>query len=224
MRTKPNLIAVLILSTITLLAPSLAYANVVSINLPPDEVSMRIIHPAPNCYYYVVLSDIPSGYHVSNGQYLGWCVDEYHCIYTDVTYKARIYSSYDPSNPHPDEDWDKVNYIINHKQGLLGEVQAAIWRYVNSGIMPKTAAGQAMVNDADANGEGFVPGPGQVMAVVLWVNSSIQVAIVEVFVPLRNVVPEYPFGPFLGVVTFIIALGLFKYRHPVLGVFKFRPS
>lgn len=183
------------------------------INLPSAPINVRVEYPSSQCYYYVHLSNVPAGYHVSDGRYLGWCVDEYHYVYNGKTYTATLYSSYDANNPHPDEDWDKVNYILNHKQGTWRDVQEAIWRFVDGGNMPSSDAGKAMVADADANGEGFVPAPGQVMAVVVWINSNTQVPIIEVAVPLQNVVPEYPFGPILGLASFAVAAGIFKRKY-----------
>lgn len=210
-----NTSMMLILLTIVLATVNLAYAGGPNIDLPSDQVSMEIQYPSPNCYYTVILSDIPSGYHVSNGPYLGWCVDEPHYIHNGEIYKAKMYSTYDPNNPHPDPDWNKVNYILNHKQGDKDDIQAAIWYFVDGGNEPPTSAGQAMKNEAIANGENFVPAPGQVLAVVLWINDRTQIPIIEVIVPLQNVVPEYPLGPILGTAALIAALSVFKYKRRV---------
>ena len=191
------------------------YAGVPSINLPSGEVSLTIQWPSSECYYYVWLSDVPSGYHVSNGRYLGWCVDEYHVIISGETYRAEMYSTYDPDNPHPDEDWDMVNYILNHKQGSWEDVQDAIWFFVDGGRWPSNPAGQAMVNDALANGEGFVPGPGQTLAVILYIDGYTQIPIIEVTVPVQNVVPQYPLGTALGLIAFVAAFGIFKYKGKI---------
>lgn len=180
------------------------------INLPSEPINIRIEYPSSQCYYYVHLSNVPVGYHVSDGRYLGWCVDEYHYIYNGRTYTATLYSSYDANNPHPDPDWDKVNYILNHKQGTWRDVQDAIWYFVDGGRWPSDPDAQAMITAANASGDGFVPSPGQIMAVVVWINSNTQVPIIEVVVPLQNVVPEYPLGPILGLASFAVAAGIFK--------------
>jgi hypothetical protein len=213
---QKRFLAIVVLSTIFLASTSSVVSAVVPlINLPTSLVSIRIRCPDPNCYYIVTLGAVPSDYHVSNGEYLGWCVDEYHLIYEGKTYWGRMYSSYDPANPQADPDWDKVNYILNHKQGNKDDVQAAIWYFVDGGTMPSTAAGQAMVNEAIANGQGFVPMSGQILAVVLWINCRTQVPIIEVIVPLQQVLPEYPLGSVLGIATFVAALGIFKYRRKI---------
>lgn len=184
------------------------------INLPPNQVTVKIeVKTSGTCYYYVVLSNVPEGYHVSNGRYLGWCVDKDHLISSRKTYTATLYSSYAPDNPKSSTEWDKINYILNHKQGSWGDIQAAIWHFVEEGYWPSSSLAQAMIHEANANGEGFAPAPGEKMAVVVWVNSKTQTLIIEVIVPLRNVVPEYPLGPILGVVSFFAALGIFKRKY-----------
>lgn len=73
-----------------------------------------------------------------------------------------------------------------------------------------------MVNDALANGEGFVPGPGQILAVVLYIDGYTQTPIIEVTVPIQNVVPQYPLGTAIGLIAFMAAFGIFKYKGKIL--------
>jgi hypothetical protein len=192
-----------------------------SISLPPGQVTATVTtYPGPNSYVIMTLSNVPSGFDVSNGPYNAWCVDEYHYIYVGTHYQATLYSSYDPRATDP--DWPKVNYILNNKQGNPTDQQAAIWYFIDGGYMPLTASGKAMVNAALANGNGFVPGPGQTLAVIVWISSSVQVEFIEVTLHVTNTVPEYPIGPILGSVSFVVALGLFKYRNSLPTVFRFK--
>jgi hypothetical protein len=207
-------VTVLAFFAFVLSTANLAYATSgPNINLPSGEVTVKVDYPSSECYYYVILNNIPEGYHVSNGQFLGWCVDEHNYISNGKTYSATLYSSYASNNPHPDDDWDKVNYILNHKQGSWNDVQAAIWYFIDGGIMPSSDDGKAMVSNANAFGEGFVPAPGEKMAVVVWINSNTQVPIIEVCVPIQNTVPEYPLGPILGTASFFAALEVYRRKH-----------
>jgi len=199
-----------------LVLASTTHANGPAINLPTTEVTMQITYPVPTCYYIVTLSNVPPDYHVTNGQYFGWCVDEYHYIRCSRNYQAIMYSSYNAPPECADPDWDKVNYILNHKQGTPNDVQAAIWYFVNGaegGSMPETIAGQNMVNDALANGSGFIPCPGQIIAVILYIDANTQTAIIELVVPIQNEVPEYPLGPILGIAALVGAFGFYKHRR-----------
>jgi len=151
------------------------------LRLPEEPVTM-VIYNGTVSYFSTVLSDVPPGYDVTNGTYLGWCVREFVLIETGVEYNVTLYSSYDPNMPDEfkDDDWDMVNYILNHKQGYVMDIQEAIWYFVDGGSMPSNSAGQAMVNDALMHGEGFVPGPGQVIAVICDTSDEEQLTIIEV--------------------------------------------
>jgi len=195
-----------------------------SINLPTDPVQAKFDYPGPNSYWKITLSGVDAGYDVSNGAYVGWCVDEDHSISNHATRTVTLYSSYDPANLYSDDDWDLVNWILNHKQGSdWWDVQRAIWYFIDGGVYP-TGYPDAidMVEDAMVNGENFEPGPGQILAVVCWIGVTVQTTFIEVTVPLNNVVPEYPIGPILGSVSFVIALGFFKGRHALPTVFRFK--
>ncbi len=83
-----------------------------------------------------------------------------------------------------------VNYLLNHQNGTIEDVQYAIWVLLGpwSQTFPWTDEAQAMVDDAWLNGEGFVPGPGEVVAVILCVDGpsgpdSFQDTLIEVEVP-----------------------------------------
>jgi len=212
-------ISLLMMLTSFLITVKFAYALTgPNINLPPNTITVEIEYPSTECYYYVKLSNVPEGYHISNGQFLGWCVDEHHYINNGKTYAATLYSSYDINNPHPDEDWTKVNYILNNKKGSWQDVQAAIWYFVDGGIWPSDPDAQEMIKNANKNGENFVPAPGEKLAVIVYINENTQIPIIEVIVPLNNVVPEYPLGPILGIATFCVALGIYKRKYSSLHI------
>ena len=202
----------IVIASLVLVSPALAN-SAPYILLPTEEITIKVVkYPGDGCYYNIMLSDVPSGYHVSNGIYAGWCVDQDHYICQGVNYPARLYSSYDPENPYSSPQWDKINYILNHKKGTTADVQDAIWHFVN-GKNDLTQAAQDMVNEANEHGEGFVPGPGQILAVVLYIDNNTQIPIIEVYVPIENVVPQYPLGPILGTTIFIAALCVYKYKR-----------
>jgi protocatechuate 3,4-dioxygenase beta subunit len=128
----------------------------------------------------------------------GWCLDAQTDIRKDRTYTATIYSSYEldslgtvfPSVQNQN-NLDLVNWIINQNftanpQYNYGEVQAAIWTLLGDGNVYNpngadlTASGalvqadiDAIVAQAQANGENFVPDNNEDIAVILNpVNSS----------------------------------------------------
>jgi hypothetical protein len=87
-----------------------------------------------------------------------------------------------PGTPIP---WDQVNYLLNNKQGTPNDVQAAIWMLIwGSSQYTVTAAAQAMIDDASANGPGFCPGPGEVLAVLLLVDGVSSMGFQDSFIEI----------------------------------------
>jgi len=133
--------------------------------------------------YVTTLKNCPLGLDVKpNLPYLGWCVDLGHHISTGYTYSTALYNSYAADLPDRlmDDDWDMVNYVLNHKQGHYNSIQAAIWYFIGGGGYPTGTEAQAMVEDALANGEGFVPTLDDAVAVIVDISPVTQTTIIEV--------------------------------------------
>ncbi len=160
------------------------------ISLPETSVIINAHHLGTDAYFDTTVVEIPPGYDVTEGTYNGWCVNEEAQMIQDQDIPATLWCSYDPSSPWQDDDWDLVNYIINHKHpdATKTDIQQAIWRFVNGGHDPDTAIGQAMVDDALANGEGFYPASGELIAVLVDCGERVQKTFIEV------VFPECPDG------------------------------
>jgi hypothetical protein len=143
----------------------------------------------PISFYKVELNNVPPGYLVSNGTYNAWCVDYAGGLTTNAIYKpVSLYLSHAPLPPqHQNPNWDRVNYILNHKQGNSFDVQAAIWHFIGGPIssldrrfLPLSAFALSMIADATANGAGFLPQPGQLSAVILDLGEDAQKNIIEI--------------------------------------------
>jgi|GEM_PF-2866939 len=154
-----------------------------SISLPPGPVTIVVIRTDP-CYLSTTLSDVPAGYDdVPNGIYCGYCVNEHIFITPGQQYTVTLRSSYDPNLPShaQDPDWPKINYILNHKQGNWFDIQTAIWYFFDSGNLPPVGSvARDIVDDAVANGQSFIPGFGQSMAVLCDAGPNIQLTFIEV--------------------------------------------
>jgi len=159
------------------------------VSLPDSIINATFTYPGPTSYWQTNLSGVPSGYNVWDGPWVGWCVDQGHYIQPGNPYTVRLYSSYSPSLPAyaQDDDWDMVNWIINHKNAgaTIQDIQDAIWYFIGGGPMPIDPEALAMVNDALANGEGYRPGVGQWFAVIVdpieWTsNDRSQLTFIEV--------------------------------------------
>ncbi|HDS63238.1 MAG TPA: hypothetical protein ENN52_03745 [Methanofollis liminatans] len=165
----------------------------------PDEVTMRVTFQYLGGPAYLPEVTVTGGTTL-DGIYPGWCVNTGTNIEKDRDYLAAVYSSYGTIPPgaidHP-ENLDLVNWIIN--QGFVGQtggngtytfgdVQRAIWRLVDDDPEHETYTGydESRVGEilaaAYAYGEGFVAGPGDLVAIVL-VPEGGQVIIIVVPVP-----------------------------------------
>jgi PKD repeat protein len=154
------------------------------IRLPPSFVTM-LAKNGTNSWFDEKLSEVPTGYDLTNGTYRGWCAQENVEMTRNVNHTVRLYSCYDSSMP-PDfqsENWSKINYILNHKQGNVDSVQYAIWYYLNFEEYPSDNDSQAMIADANENGIGFIPHSGEVIAILVYGVPAIQRTFIEFTIP-----------------------------------------
>lgn len=156
-----------------------------SLKLPDEAIHVLINFSGFNSYFKTTLFNVSSGYSVNNSNYPAWCVDEDHGINHNLIYEAKLYSSYDPNLsikcPYCNtSNLDKVNYILNHKQGSVFDIQSAIWYFIDHGIYPTDQHAIAMVEEAKLYGNGFVPGKGEIMAVLVNIGKWSQTTIIEI--------------------------------------------
>jgi hypothetical protein len=146
----------------------------------PTMVTLQVSDGSPISYIQAQIS----GGTILDGTHPGWCIDTDKPIYPGETYTAYVYSSYKPIPAglikYP-ENLDLVNWIINQDYVgqpspgcggtyTYGDVQQAIWQLLDPpssqqiGDPCRTAE---IVAAAFANGEGYVPGCGEYLAVIL---------------------------------------------------------
>ncbi len=158
--------------------------------LPPRAI-LNATHWGTNAYFDTVLSHIPAGYTVEDGLYNGWCVNQgTSMVHGEI--QVTLWNSYDPASPWLDDDWDMVNWIINNKgtEATLTDIQQAIWFFVNGGHEPSNPAGIALRDAALANGEGFYPEGGELIAILCDCGPDCQRTFIEVEVPECEVPEE----------------------------------
>jgi hypothetical protein len=150
-------------------------------------VNMKVAYPyngGPAYFQTTVLNAGP----LLDGVYNGWCVDLDTTIANNTVYCAELISSYDLETVADIVDkpgnLDIVNWILNqdyvYKESpggygtyTYGDVQKAIWHFIddgqsNNGIGPYdwNRINEIIAAAGDA-GVGFVPGCGEVVAVLL---------------------------------------------------------
>lgn len=169
--------------------PSLQRNNPVHLTLPLFPVNLTVQHTGPTSYFLSTLSDVPSGYDVTNGTYTGWCTDLDHTIQSNHLYPTTMYNSYNTTLPShlSHQNWSKVNYILNNKQGTnWWQIQYALYFILDFGDQGLDADGWSMVNNATQYGSNYIPGLGDIVAVILDVGQNIQRTIIEVDIPEFN--------------------------------------
>lgn len=207
-------ISILILFALSSITIYNAKAVTDAINLPPPItiITMEATN-GTSSYFNTTLTDVPSGYDVTNTTYLGWCVDTTaEMSRSPAEHQILLFSSLNPPNGTlADQRWDMVNYILNHKQGTVDDIQAAIWYFIDFDNVTRTPPNNqtvawAIINDTLANGTGYTPGANQTAAVicdpimVLPRPAPIQINIIEVTI-LPTGIPEYPVV-FITLLTF----------------------
>jgi hypothetical protein len=191
---------ILIFVAVSVILAAPAYAIDGALDLPSTIVRIEV-SDGTQSYFDTVLSEVPSGYDVANATYRGWCVDvRTEMALSPATHAVFLYSSTSPPGELANEAWDLINYVLNHKQGGVQDIQQAIWYFMyidgDGEYVPSSTIASMIINDTLENGNGFIPGPGQVTAVIcyptiLFPNQpDVQISIIEV--ASDPVVPEFP--------------------------------
>ncbi len=198
----------LCLGTMSLLRVTTAHAQAPDLDLPSEVVQADTLYtPDGDSTFAITLSGVGEGHDVADGTYDGWCVENNG---RPNHFQVMLYSTYDPAMPsdvaYYESDtvplvvdgvvslgdpvpWDRLNYLLNHKQGGREDIQAAIWELIwgDATTLELTADALAMLDDAEAFGDGYEPGPGDVVAVILYLDGlqqeGYQEVVIEVPVP-----------------------------------------
>ncbi len=160
--------------------------------LPDYWVTYKGSHYGTYSYWNVMFQDsftMPPGSLGDNfGPWVGWCADKDHTMYANSPYEVMLYSSYDTALPPMAQgiEWDMLNYMLtqrrNNGSGIWNQTwtgtaakdqfQNAFW-YFTDGIVPAAGSlAEQFVDDAIANGDGFIPGSGDYYAVILYPDTS----------------------------------------------------
>jgi hypothetical protein len=159
-------------------------------NLPSTTVQLTVVDGTTS-YFISTLSGVPAGFDVTNGDYPGWCVDRSVTTVRSVAHDVKLYSSISPP-VLSSINWIAINYILNHKQGTMMDVQEAIW-YFTDGYSPTSATAQAMVDAANAN-PSYDPTTGAVLAVICLPQNAEPVAqnsIIELTILMPGYTPGF---------------------------------
>lgn len=152
-----------------------------------DWRSYSASHFGPQSYWGVNFADNSYPF-PGNNTWNGWCVDLAHSMYPNYPYEVQLWSCYDPNLPSfaQSGNWDLISYILTKRNAGAGiyaanwavdankeEFQTAVWYFMGGGGAPASGSlADQIVQDALANGDGFIPGPGQYYAVILFPHTE----------------------------------------------------
>jgi len=138
------------------------------VDLPSQPVTMKVYDGSVS-YFDIYLYDVPPGYDVVNGYYVGWCADRSVIMPRAQNLTVRLYNSYDLLLPLPlrDKDWDQVNYILNHHEGATkADIQEAFWVLLNEIPVESISSTARMLLNESGGHDGYVPSEGELIAVL----------------------------------------------------------
>jgi hypothetical protein len=169
-----------------------AAVDPLGLNLPASAVTLTIPGLAGDtAAMYIKLANVPAGYDITNGQYLGWCADpDYNIYYPNVPYSARLYSSYDTILPPEavSANWPKINYMVNkYRKGGFScarddEIQTLIWSYLGHSDVwgaPGDTCMTSIKENVEEYGADYMPESGDVVGIVADSGRYVQVVFLE---------------------------------------------
>ncbi len=186
MLKKAPLLGILLILSCTI--PSgLAIPTIMTLRIPTTFVTVNAVY-GEQSYFDLLLSEVPFGYDITNGTYRGWCVQQNIKMTQHVNHTVRLFSCYDPLLPleYRNNHWDKINYILNHKQGDVRDIQHAIWYYTDQQDCSNDSNAWAMIHEAEQHGAGFIPESGEILAVPLQGIPTIQLTFLELTIPVPS--------------------------------------
>ncbi|WP_026810874.1 DUF7467 domain-containing protein [Arenibacter latericius] len=154
------------------------------------------------------------------GDYAAWCIDVARTLNAGDCFEANVFNSYEPVPAgvvDKPENFDLINWILNQdfvgelsENGVdaytIGDVQWAMWELIDDAnciactyLQPyNVGRANEIISFAIANGKGYKPGGGDVLAVVLQPTDGKQVVIIPYNIECE---PEIPCDPCDGKVT-----------------------
>jgi hypothetical protein len=182
---------IIALSICTLVAFSMMTIPIVNaqptIDLPAGDydIRMKAVYGIQD-YFDITLSNVPDGYDLANGVYPGWCVQKAIAMVLNVDHSIYLYSSLSDSLPADFQEmpWDKINYIINHKNGASRtSIQNAIWCYTDNESCENDSVALALYNAAYNYSGPYIPQVGDVVALPIKGWQRIQLTFLELVIP-----------------------------------------
>jgi hypothetical protein len=160
-----------------------------AVKLPEEPVHM-FLREGTDSRFEAFFIDARYGWSVEDYQfYKVWCLEKGRPFHKNTLHKVRLYDYSSPDLPPRlrNMDFNRINYIINHKpEGASKKaIQEAIWYYTKGeGLDQMSPEAVKIIDEAREKGKDYVPGDGELVAVVSMPTDDIkQATIIEIPVP-----------------------------------------
>jgi len=236
------ILSIILLGTLFLSTPLALAQDCDPVYVYDGSVQIKTGYKGSNSYFKISLNGVPvNGWIPFNDDYHGWCVDIEQHVSANTWYDdSLLYSSLNPDIPscmQDDEDWNKVNYLLNqiyadtlespYDGASKEDIQQAIWYFTDAGyyVNKFTDDGWSgdstivneIIDDVNANGEDFIPIQGEIFAIIIAPDGALlenpcspnrhQLIIIPYEIPPCFEVPELPLGTITALLTPLAALG-----------------
>ena len=100
--------------------------------------------------------------------YKAWCLQKERKIRRNAIHEVRLFNCYDPNLPPEFKkmDWNRINYIINHKEGPKSVIQEAVWHFSDNRDRAISEEALSLVEKATQEGKEFQPKEGELLAII----------------------------------------------------------
>ncbi len=95
-----------------------------------ESVSVTVERNNDNAYFDVNLGNIGSDAEILDGDFLGWCAHWSAPIGTS----GEVYEGVTLYSTLGDENWNKLNYLLNHRQNFMDNIEGATYREIQAAI------------------------------------------------------------------------------------------
>ncbi len=164
--------------------PVLSFEALPRTKLPETPVQMYIMR-GHDSRFKLFFIDITYGYDLVDFEYYGaWCLQKNKKIRRNSMHQVTLHDCYDPNVPPQfrNVDWNRINYIINHKQGPKYAIQEAIWHFSGTGSKHLSEEAVELIDEANEKGTDYKPGAGELLAIICQPESG-QAVFIEYLIP-----------------------------------------
>lgn len=169
------------------------------LRLPTEPVRCQYTQTSgstPSMFHIWDVPGDPGDYNVQDGYYRSFCLDRGIYIYNQA-YSCRLWASYDPNLPdyckyirgtYVRVPYECLNYLVDKFMDdgdfsgpTIAAYQTVFWFYRGIGTLPPPGTlARSLYDEAQLEGPGWMPGPGDWYGVLLDIRENVQLCFILV--------------------------------------------